>query len=103
MHHRHLKPVATRTIAPLIGVLMMLFALSASGADDVDAQGLLEQHCSSCHGSEMYTREDRKVKSFSGLRKQVAACNSNLNTGLSADEVDAVASLLNEQYYSFAK
>jgi len=58
MHHRHLKPVATRTIAPLIGVLMMLFALSASGADDVDAQGLLEQHCSSCHGSEMYTRED---------------------------------------------
>jgi len=45
----------------------------------------------------------RKVKSFSGLRKQVAACNSNLNTGLSADEVDAVASLLNEQYYSFAK
>ncbi|GAB4123805.1 MAG: hypothetical protein Tsb0027_21920 [Wenzhouxiangellaceae bacterium] len=103
MHHEHLKPVSAHSIAPLIGVLIMLFALSASGAEEVDAAGLLEQHCSSCHGSEMYTREDRKVNSFSALRKQVAACNSNLNTGLSADEVDAVASLLNERHYNFAE
>lgn len=103
MHHEHLKPVSAHSNASLIGVLMMLFAMSASGAEDVDAAGLLEQHCSSCHGSEMYTREDRKVNSFSGLSKQVAACNSNLNTGLSADEVGAVAALLNEQYYNFAE
>jgi mono/diheme cytochrome c family protein len=103
MHPGHLKPVSVYTIAPLVGVLTMLFALSASGADHADAQALIEQHCSSCHGSEMYTREDRKVNSFSALSKQVAACNSNLNTGLSQDEVGAVAALLNEQYYNFAE
>ena len=50
-----------------------------------------------------YGREDHKGNSFSELREQVTACYSGLNTGLTAEEVDAVASLLNERHYSFAR
>ena len=90
-------------IAALTGVSAMLVTLSANAAEGVDAQGLIENNCSSCHGSEMYTREDRKVNSLSALKKQVAACNSNLNAGLSDDDMAAVVALLNKEYYKFAQ
>jgi len=97
------KNTSVNIIAALISVSAMLVAQSASAAEGVDAQGLIENNCSSCHGSEMYTREDRKVNSLSALEKQVAACNSNLNAGLSDDDMAAVVALLNKEYYKFAQ
>jgi hypothetical protein len=49
----------------------------------------------------MYTRPDRKIDSFSALETQVEACNTNLDTGMFPEEVKAVATLLNEEYYKF--
>jgi len=61
------------------------------------------KNCTSCHGSEVYTRPDRKIDSLSGLKTQVEACNTNLNTGMFPEEVNAVAELLNEEYYKFGE
>ena len=97
------KNTSVNIIAALISVSAMLITLSASAAEGVDAQGLIDNKCSSCHGSEMYTREDRKVNSLSALKKQVAACNSNLNAGLSDDDMAAVVALLNKEHYKFAQ
>ncbi len=97
------KRTFVNIIAAVSGVCALLATLSASAAEGVDAQGLIENNCSSCHGSEIYTREDRKVNSLSGLKKQVAACKSNLNAGLSDDDMAAVVALLNNEYYKFAQ
>jgi cytochrome c553 len=75
----------------------------AATAEATDAHALVEQNCTSCHGSEIYTRPDRKIDSLSGLKTQVEACNTNLNTGMFPEEVNAVAELLNEEYYKFGE
>jgi hypothetical protein len=41
------------------------------------------------------------MNSFSALKTQVEACNTNLNTQMFPEEVAAVATLLNEEYYKF--
>ena len=74
-----------------------------AAADQIDAHALVEKNCTSCHGSEVYTRADRKIGSLSALKTQVEACNTNLDTGMFPDEVNAVANLLNEAYYKFGE
>ena len=90
-----------KTLAPLIGAWCLLGGLSATAADGVDASGLIAKNCTSCHGSEIYTREGRKVNSFSALKTQVQACNTNLDTGMSPEQLEAIVALLNEEYYKF--
>jgi len=92
---------SVKTVATLVGVWGLSAGLPASESDGVDAHGLVEDNCTSCHGSEMYTREDRKVNSLSALKTQVEACNTNLDTGMSTEQLEAVATLLNEEYYKF--
>ncbi|WP_295880801.1 cytochrome c [uncultured Thiohalocapsa sp.] len=84
-----------------LGAGALLTGLPVAATESVDAEALVQKNCTSCHGSEMYTREDRKIGSFSALETQVEACNTNLDTGMFPEEVKAVATLLNEEYYKF--
>ena len=70
-------------------------------AATVDATALVKEHCSSCHGSEVYTREDRRVRSLAALHTQVRMCEQNLGLTWFDDQIDAVANLLNTQFYRF--
>ena len=92
-----------KIVATLVSIWGLSAGLSASESEGVDAHGLIEDNCTSCHGSEMYTREDRKINSLSALKTQVQACNTNLNTGMSPEQLEAVATLLNEEYYKFGE
>jgi mono/diheme cytochrome c family protein len=60
-----------------------------------------ETHCIKCHGNEVYTREDRFVKSIDALSKQVARCKNNLNVPWFDEDTDAVVQFLNNKYYRF--
>lgn len=66
-----------------------------------DAGALHQQHCVSCHGSEVYTRAERRVKDLPTLGTQVRMCEQNLGLKWFDDEVDAVTGLLNRDYYKF--
>jgi len=57
--------------------------------------------CNQCHGTEVFTRKDRKVKSLAQLEAQVRRCDSNLNTNWFDDEIIDVTAHLNKQYYKF--
>jgi mono/diheme cytochrome c family protein len=96
------RPAALRAALTALPLLVGVIGLSPLAvAAEVDAHALVEKNCTSCHGSEMYTRADRKIDSLSALETQVEACNTNLNTGMFPEEVNAVATLLNAQYYKF--
>lgn len=77
-------------------------------ADIAAGNKLVESNCISCHassfggdGSEIYTRELRKIKTPSGLIVQVRNCNTMLDLKwFDEDEVN-VAAYLNQQYYHF--
>jgi len=66
-----------------------------------EGRELHEESCLRCHGSEKYTRDDRKVQDHFGLRSQVSACANNLGTGWFPDEEKAVVDYLNQTHYKF--
>ncbi len=73
----------------------------ASAADLQAGQSLHDGKCVSCHGSEVYTRADRRVSNASSLRQQVQRCDTNLELGWFDEEINNVAHYLNESYYKF--
>ena len=90
---------------PLIGAALLTFAVHLPVAADqasVDqGKALHDAHCQACHGSEVYTRDDRKVKSLAGLDTQVNRCTHTLGIQWFEDESGAVVDYLNTTYYKF--
>lgn len=103
MFQRTLTRPHNHASTALLGLATLIGSFSASAATDIDAHTLLQQNCTSCHGSEVYTRPDRKIRSLSALKTQVETCNTNLDKGMFPQEVDAVANLLNQEYYKFSQ
>ncbi len=100
---------------PLAIAALLLLATNISHANelfknaDIPAgKKLVETNCINCHaasfggdGSEIYTRELRKIKTPSGLVVQVRNCNTMLDLKwFEEDEINAAA-YLNQQYYHF--
>ncbi|WP_019627084.1 cytochrome c [Thioalkalivibrio sp. ALJT] len=102
-----------RTQAPITAstaaLVLSLTGAQAALADDIRAgQQLHADNCISCHadmvggdGSGLYTRDNRMVGSHPELVAQVNNCNVNLGTNWFDDEVDAVVTYLNAEYYQF--
>lgn len=85
----------------LILATTAVIALSTPAISQADGKELHEENCTRCHGSEVYTREDRKVTSREGLTKQVRRCTTMLGVQWFDDDIDAVAEYLNSTYYKF--
>ena len=65
-------------------------------------QMLYENHCLSCHESQMHIRANTKVKQLSQLSYFVLVRSSELNLQWGDEERDAVTKYLNERYYNLA-
>jgi len=85
-----------------VPLLFVMLAANASGAD-FDAASYHAAQCTSCHDSGVYTRENRRVRSYPMLETQVARCDANLATKLFPDDLALLVEHLNSQYYKFAK
>jgi hypothetical protein len=89
----------TRT---LVAILALCTTSLQAFADDSDTtESLYQQHCVSCHGSEIYTRTDRKISSFDGLQRQVQRCELALGLKWFDEEITDMTAYLNEHYYHF--
>jgi len=58
-------------------------------------------HCYKCHTDEIYTRENRFVKSIDALSKQVVRCKDGSDIPWFDEDADAVVQFLNKKYYKF--
>ena len=92
----------------LLVIIPSLLALAASNtlAQEVDlAQGeqLVDSHCYDCHGTETYTRKERKVSSRKGLSAQVRVCEQSQNLTWFDEDVENVAEYLNQNFYHFGR
>ena len=92
-----------RQIGTVIGTLLFVatFGTAAQAGDAAEGKALHQENCVSCHGTEVYTRDNRMVGSMNSLITQVNRCNVNLGTGWFDDEVESVATYLNANYYRF--
>lgn len=60
-----------------------------------------KNHCYKCHSDDIYTRENRFVKSIDALSKQVLRCKEGSNIPWFDEDADAVVQFLNKKYYRF--
>jgi mono/diheme cytochrome c family protein len=74
---------------------------STQAADINNGKQLHQKYCLRCHQSEMYTRDDRKVKTLEQLNKQVQQCELAIELGWFEEEVEDVTDYLNVTYYLF--
>lgn len=90
-------------------VIQQASALAILLGDAEKGGKVLNEKCSACHvdmfggdGSEIYKREDHKIKTVEGLMQQVELCNTNALKGeLDAEALDDITSHLNETYYQY--
>lgn len=77
-------------------------------ADDTISHDAMNQgeeahkaHCYKCHTDEVYTRDNRFVKSIDALSKQVVRCKDGNDVPWFDEDTDAVVQFLNTKYYKF--
>jgi mono/diheme cytochrome c family protein len=84
-----------------VGILF--FASVMPGvADEGNGRNLHDQNCLGCHGTEVYTREDRLIQSMDGLTSRVDFCARNaVKVDWDQKQIDAVANYLDNRFYHF--
>ncbi len=101
---KFIKTLTKNSILGLAGLLISVAASTSAMAAGNEANGkklFTGSKCDQCHGTEVYTRKDRKVTSLAKLEAQVRRCDSNLNTNWFDDEIIDVTAHLNKNYYKF--
>lgn len=82
-------------------VIALALVLCAGIAHAEDAAALVKRDCMSCHGNEVYTRDQRLVRSLDGLRQQIGRCHKATGKNWSPAQVESVVQYLNGKYYKF--
>ena len=62
---------------------------------------LLEQHCTRCHDTRVFTRPDRRIDSLEALKNQVERCELRQTLEWPQSDVDDVIAYLDATYYKF--
>lgn len=102
-----MKPLNKNTLKLLL--LSAAISISSTGyASDSEISDPIahgeqahKNHCYKCHSDDIYTRENRIVKSIDALSKQVVRCKDNIGIPWFDEDADAVVQFLNKKYYRF--
>ncbi len=62
---------------------------------------LHDKSCLACHGTQVYSRADRKIKTPAQLAARISGCNANTGAGWFPEEEQHVAAYLNQTFYRF--
>lgn len=62
-------------------------------------QMLYQNHCGTCHGTQMHWRDKRLVTDWSSLKAQVRRWQATAQLGWSEEDIDDVARHLNDTVY----
>ena len=86
---------------PTMLPLLLAVAAQPAWSEDFHAGQFVQEKCTGCHDSTVYTRSKRKVDSLLLLKGQVQMCDAQLGIRLFNEELDAVVNYLNDNYYRF--
>lgn len=93
----------------MIKITMTLCGLLCVGAVYAEGNAIkgkkiyLASDCVRCHQTnELFTRENRKVKTLLALEAQVRRCDGRLNTHLFDFDIKDVVAYLNQAHYKFS-
>lgn len=69
--------------------------------DHKKGEALHDESCTGCHGTEVYTRANKKIKTASQLAARISGCNANTGAGWFPEEEQHVGAYLNLHFYKF--
>lgn len=88
--------------------LFSIFITAGHAADFESGKSLHDGNCINCHaklvggdGTAIYTRENRKIESYTALNKQVRRCRDSLGMPWPEDQIMDVIHYLNKSFYRF--
>ncbi|MFA7293446.1 MAG: hypothetical protein WC023_14505 [Rhodocyclaceae bacterium] len=85
-----------------VSALIMLLAGCADAPKGDPVRGMeVHKACLDCHGTGLYTSENRKIKSVDALRKEVVRWGDYYSPGFSEKDVDDMTAYLNQDFYKF--
>jgi mono/diheme cytochrome c family protein len=90
-----------KTALMLAALTVALGACSEAPKGDPARGAELHKICLDCHGTELYARPDRKVKSKDALRKELMRWGDYYNPALSEQDIDDLYVYLNTGFYKF--
>lgn len=94
-------PRKATMVLTMLGALLLGPGIAMGAEQAPDGKALLDARCQACHGTEVYTRANRKVNSLAALRAQVRRCTQATGVQWFDDETDAVIEYLNKNFYKF--
>jgi mono/diheme cytochrome c family protein len=99
-----MKGTAMPGLLPRAEALLCACALACGSAraEVFDrGQALYENHCQSCHETQVHLRGSRHAASLDELRQRVAAWSYHAALGWSAQDIVDVVDYLNRQFYHY--
>lgn len=102
-----MKSLINKSLASLLFVSATIMSTDSLANDKINTDVLAhgeaahKTHCYKCHTDDVYTRENRFVKSIDALSKQVVRCAQGNNIPWFDEDTDAVVQFLNNKYYKF--
>jgi mono/diheme cytochrome c family protein len=82
-------------------LLPMSMTAPALAANIEHGKTLVEQNCTRCHDSRVFTRPDHKIRSLDALKAQVERCESNVPVDWPQQDYDDVVAYLDATFYKF--
>lgn len=82
-------------------ILLAVLMATQTTLQAENAETLHSQACMGCHGTDLYTREDRKVEFLADLEMRVERCNIGTQAGWTGEQIDEVTDYLNNNFYHF--
>ena len=79
----------------------LMFTPLAQSSDIENGEQLHNERCVRCHGTGVYTRENRRIDSLDKLGAQVRFCKNQTGVMWFDDEVEDVIHYLNKTFYRF--
>ena len=92
---RNLKNYIKNSAITLTLLLIVSPVLAGEG------KALFEKSCTGCHGTEVFTRDNRRVNSLEALEKQVKQCSLAAESKWADDNIGTVVEYLNKSFYKF--
>ena len=84
-----------------ICMITLALALHASPLQAEKGKELFEDKCTRCHSTELFTREDRSVKTLEVLNTRVKVCSIAAEAEWADDKISTVVEYLNKNFYKF--
>ena len=85
----------------LLLVIVVPIPAPAFTANIEHGKTLVQQHCTRCHDTDVYSRPDRRIGSLEALKNQVKRCELSQSLQWPPPNIDDVVAYLDATFYKF--